>query len=187
MKQENPPTSFTFKDIPKRKRIALVLITLGVVMVGSFLGQSFFGLLLGFSSPFWYLWFLLGFVLTLILHEFLHGVGFWHYTGQAKFGCRLKTPLGPVLYATSQGRYIKRINYQIITLLPQLLTIVFILMMFLPMNDNTRFILLLLGLTNLAGGCADIYGVYLLGKYPRQTLFLDTVDGYRVVGSLVKS
>jgi len=124
---------------------------------------------------------LAGLVLTPVLHEGMHGLFFWVFSRKANFGIQLKTWMGLVFWASSFGSLIPRVKFQIIALAPQILTVVFLLVIIFASLPNTvNYVLLLISALNLGGGCFDIYGVTWLQHFPKYYLVEDTKEGCRI-------
>ena len=112
------------------------------------------------------------------LHELAHGLLFKLWTGRVKFGAGL-TKFGPVFYASSPGSLLPRNKMLLIALAPQVLTIVYFLLSYLPLLEPIRVILVLAGIMNLAGGSADFYCVVRMLEYPRELQVEDYPAGVR--------
>jgi len=120
-------------------------------------------------------------VLTIVLHEGLHGLFLWIFSKKVQFGATLKSSYGPIFYATSRGSLIPRIKFQTTMLAPQILTILPLLALALAtLPDTLANGLLVVAALNLGGSCIDIWGFFLLQKYPRTVLVEDTEDGCKI-------
>ena len=116
-------------------------------------------------------------VATIVLHEALHGLFFWIFGGQVKFGAKAWTAMGPVFWATSDKLLSKR-QYQIVCLAPQILTAICLLLIFtagLPAIHQVALWIIAVG--NLCGGGFDIYISILVGRFSAGAKYRDMKDG----------
>lgn len=107
----------------------------------------------------------LGFaLLAIIFHELAHGLAYYLYTGKVKFGIKWRTKLGVVAYAFSPSSILPKSKMIVVALAPQVMTVVIlaILLLFGQVNDWLPYPLLMFAIMNCAGGCGDMYGVWLL-------------------------
>ena len=119
-------------------------------------------------------------LVSIVLHEGLHGVFFYRFCGQAKFGATW-SKLGPVFWASAPGSQLTRRRYQMVGLAPQILTVaIVIVLLTTPLPVGIAYGLLCGAAFNLGGGCMDIYVVKLLRKYPPDYILEDIKDGCRV-------
>lgn len=171
---------------PRRKKIGLLLLCGGLLLsvmdLGEYLGvpkakevgtlQSVLSLVVVIAP-------------VIILHEGLHGLFFWLFTGKTKFGAKLWSSLGPVFYASSPGSLIPRARIQIVALAPQALTILlFSTAVLVSMPAVVSHSLLLAAALNLGGGGLDIYFTWSLRKYPRTVLVEDLKTGCKIYEQL---
>lgn len=129
-------------------------------------------------------WFALGLlvpclVVVTVVHEGLHGIAFKKFTGKVRFGGGWSGSLGLVFYATSPGGKLTRTKMLITALIPQLLTIVCLLLfLFFRIADgNVAYILLVIAGLNLGGGSADIWLVFQMCRFPSGYIYEDTMTG----------
>ena len=115
-----------------------------------------------------------------VIHEGLHGIFFYAYSKHVNFGIRWKTKVGPTPYATANGQFFTKRQYQIIGLAPQLFTIALISITWLLTSLPALAIVIMVAATNLGGGSADLWAVYELAKLPDNIMVEDTKDGFRV-------
>lgn len=173
------------KNYPRRKRIGILMLGMSGIFLVMSLGEYLLGvnarsavtnnlaLLVGI--------FIAVLVAVTVLHEGLHGLFFWLFSGRVRFGAKLWSSMGPVFWASSPGRPIPRIKFQIIALAPQLLTILLLLVLALaPLSNTLTYALVLAAALNLGGGCLDIYVAILLRKWPGSVLVEDVKDGFKV-------
>jgi len=120
-------------------------------------------------------------IFVVVLHEGMHGSFFWLYTGKAEFGFKLRSPIGPVFWASSPGSLLPRTKVQAVALAPQILTAPAILISALvSMPDTIAHSLLLAAALNLGGGGLDLYFAALLSRYPRTVLVEDLQTGCKI-------
>lgn len=118
--------------------------------------------------------------IAILLHEGLHGLFFWLFGGHVVFGAKFRTPMGPIFWASSLGRY-SRNKFRIIALAPQMLTVVLLLFVFLAdIHAIIGMSCLVIVAVNFGGGVFDFYAVKFVGKYPQNYQIEDTKDGLRV-------
>lgn len=118
-------------------------------------------------------------VVTIVLHEGLHGLLFRLWSEKVKFGCRT-TVFGPVFYATSPGSFFTRNQMVLIALAPQALTILALIGLYTTTVEWVQFVFASAAALNLCGGCGDIATILLLSKYPRTVLVEDKLDGVAI-------
>lgn len=115
---------------------------------------------------------------SIVLHEALHGLFFWTYTGKVKFGFKLWSKIGMMAYATSPNSILSRGRMIMITIAPQILSVVVLLAIgFMGLPNLARHGLLNMVAINLGGGCFDLYFVFLLLKEKGKVLVEDTMTG----------
>lgn len=116
-----------------------------------------------------------------LIHEGLHGLFFWLYSGKAQFGAKLWTHMGPVFYATSAGSRFTRLQYAQIGLAPQLLTLFcFTAVVSFQLPAALFYFLIMVGSQNLGGGTFDMYATYRVSRLPSGCLIEDVKDGWKV-------
>lgn len=115
-------------------------------------------------------------IVTIILHELVHGVLFWLYTRERpKFGFKLL-----YAYASAPDWYFSTSIYWLIGLGP-LVFLSLVGMALLPFIPLSWLPYLLLGIfLNAAGAIGDLYIVIRLAFEPAGTLVLDEGTGFRV-------
>ena len=98
-----------------------------------------------------------------ILHEGLHGLFFWRYTGKVKFGYRLWSKVGTVFYATSPNSILPKNRMMVVGIAPQFLTVLLLTLSGLVLLPNlARYVFQYMAAFNLGGGCFDLYFFFLL-------------------------
>ena len=127
---------------------------------------------------------LLGLVAGLVLHELAHAVAFLALGARPKFGAKLRTKLGPVLYAAAPGSYLTRAGYLIVGLAPLLgLTVVLMAVIAVAPSDSliaeAAFFAAVLSVGGSAGDAMMMRAVL---SYPSDARFEDTADGFVVYG-----
>lgn len=117
-------------------------------------------------------------VFATILHEGLHGLFFWRFTGKVKFGFKLWSETGPIAYATSLNSILSKHRMMMVTIAPQILTIVLLMLIGLVGLPNLlRYGLLNMAAFNLGGGCFDLYFIFLVLKEKGKIFVEDTMTG----------
>jgi len=109
-------------------------------------------------------------IVILIIHELIHGVFFYIYTGERPtIGFK-----GIYGYAGAPGWYIKKDQFYIISLSPLILITIlgFIIIQIIPENYST--VLFLVITVNAAGSIGDIWISMKLLKKPKETYVNDT-------------
>lgn len=170
--------AITLKTMSLKVKLALMLTALGVsILFGLYLGMTYGR----YMSPLWWLLiFAIGIVATIPLHEGLHGLFFKIFGGKVSFGAKLKTPFGPVFWATSDKLYSKR-QFQMISLAPQILTLVLVLLIvFVELPPVVEIGLFIIAAGNLCGGGFDIYISCKLTRFPAGVLIRDMKDGLMI-------
>ncbi len=174
-------TKITLSTMPRKVKVAIILLG----FLGSFVFSVPFGIIygdyiVGFGMVNWLLLFLGCVVATIPLHEGMHGLFFRLYGGKVKFGAKLRTPFGPVFWATSDKMFPRR-QFQTIGLAPQILTVVLgVLISFGNFPPMVQMGLIIVAVGNLLGGAFDIYLAVLLKGYSSSVMVRDMRDGLEV-------
>lgn len=127
---------------------------------------------------------LAGLALGVALHELAHAAAFRALDGRPRFGARLRTRLGPVLYVAAPGCYFGRGAYLAATLAPLGgLTAALWLVLFLAPADGALASAALVAAAANAGGSAGDAAIALaVLRRPAGARFEDTGDGFAVWG-----
>jgi hypothetical protein len=167
--------NFTLKNAP-HKTLVLILL-LGMLSVFVLIGLSNYMNRLGLLEII--LVCLVSAVAVTIPHEGLHGIFMWKFGGKVSFGAKW-TKLGPAAYATSPA-YFTKTQYRIISLAPQILTIVMLLIALLAKPSAiVGASCIIIAALNLGGGCLDIYMFWWVRRFPDNSFFKDNIDGVEV-------
>ena len=118
---------------------------------------------------------------VMIVHEALHGTALKMCGGEVKYGVK-STKLGPAFYATSPSVYSKR-KFQLAALAPQVMTILCLAVLATGPPPLVALGLVVAAAGNLGGGCFDLYTVFLLKRFSKDSRVQDTIDGVRVVAT----
>lgn len=171
-------TKITLSTMPRRVKLAIILGgLLGTFVFAIPFGMIYGDYIVGFGAINWLLLFMGCVVATIPLHEGMHGLFFRLYGGKVKFGAKLKTPFGPVFWATSDKMFPRR-QFQTIGLAPQILTAVLGLLIILgDFSPMVQMGLIIVAVGNLLGGAFDIYLAVLLRRYPSSVMVRDIQDG----------
>lgn len=143
--------------------IVFVLTVLGVVFSGGFEISN------GFTGVFWLL---LGYFVSLIIHEAVHGIFFKAFCpeGKVKFGFK-----SGMAYATSPGSFYTKSQFFIISIAPfVVLTGLFIFLRSLGVNEAVVYLIFAL---HTSGCVGDFYYCILLINKPTGILVEDTEKG----------
>lgn len=114
--------------------------------------------------------------LMVVLHEAIHGLAFWHYTGdRPAFGLR-----GWYAYAAAPGWYLPRKQYLVVGLAPLVLISLpgLLCVAFIPLPALLPLLLLITA--NIAGAVGDLAVVFWLLTKPPTTLVQDSGDAIMV-------
>ena len=172
------------KSLPRRKRIGIQMLGMSGMLGVIVLGEYLFRVDVQAATDSFVLWavvLIIVFVVTVVLHEGLHGLFFWLFSHKVRFGAQLWSLMGPTFWASSPGSLFPRAKFQTIALAPQLLTILlFLILALVPLSNIVTYALILTAAFNLGGGCLDIYAAILLCKYPRSLFIEDARDGFKV-------
>jgi len=173
-------TELTLKNMGWRKRLGLTLIFLGIGLALVTVIKEIVDLS---AIPFnrRLLLLVLALVVSVVMHEGLHGVFFKKFTGKVQFGFKGKTAVGPVFYASSIGSMIPRVKYQIIGLAPQIGTVILLGILFIaPLRNDMWWFISCLLLLNFIGSAIDIYVVFWLRKFPKSVMIEDSMTGLKI-------
>lgn len=174
-------------DLSKNKRLAIGLNILGTIFLLIFgaillwlvsalrngVGQ---GELIGRFSLEIFLGIVCVSILSVILHEIIHGMSFWYYTGEkARFGFK-----GLYAYAAAPEWFIPRQKHVVIALTPLIgiTTIGLVLLLIMPIKVLP--FLFFSVIVNLAGSIGDVVIVVWLLTKPRTAYVNDYGDGVAV-------
>lgn len=143
--------------------IVLVLTVLGIVFSGGFeIVNGFVGVV----------WLCSGYLLSLVIHEAVHGIFFktFHPEGKVKFGFK-----NGMAYATSPGSFYTKTQFFIISIAPfVVLTGLFLFLRFLGVNEAVVYLIFAL---HTSGCVGDFYYCILLLNKPAGILVEDTEKG----------
>jgi len=168
-------------QFPPRFMVGLNLVGLCLAMMLMSLGSFTWGVYPN-------LWVLIGLevlalLATIVLHEGLHGLAFWVYTGRVRFGVNLKANLRGSFYTTTTAPYPLNLltprAYIVTALLPQVLTVIGMLLLLHPSN-----LVACLGNSmaayNLGGGAMDLWAANLVRKLPSVCRLEDFSTGLNI-------
>lgn len=149
----------------------------------TFIAVAIFQSITGKSNQDSSVWaFILAFVFTIIVHELLHGVGFYISGAKPRFGLGM-AGIMPVAYATSSDKLPIK-NMLVVAYLPfVVLSIVFIALSFFFPEYQPLFMIGFVG--NFAGAIGDVWIASKLIKYLKykDTYVVDTKTGTEVYSS----
>lgn len=123
---------------------------------------------------------LLAFVLTIVVHELLHGLCFWLFGGSPRFGVGISFLL-PYLYTTSAGHRFNARQMSVIGLAPLIVISVATLATASLWPAQAPYALVGF-LTNLSGSLGDVWLVALIRRFARleQVSFEDRATGVAI-------
>jgi hypothetical protein len=117
-------------------------------------------------------------LITIVLHEWLHGMTMKLFGAKPQYGFKWKQLL---FYATCPGHAFQRNQYIAVALAPLVvLTIVFILGMWLLSGTGWVALLGICGVLNASGAIGDIWMSGIALRYPPTAYIVDEQDGMRV-------
>lgn len=120
----------------------------------------------------------IGTLLTLVLHEFIHGVVMQMFGAKPRYGVLWKRAM---FYATTPGYAYRRNDYLLITLAPlAILSILVILGMWLMNGTLWVALLAICGAINAGGAIGDLWIAIIVLRYTNTAYVMDERDGMRV-------
>ena len=120
---------------------------------------------------------LAGVVVTLVLHEALHGLAMYAYGARPKFGILWQ---GLMLYATAPGYAFRRNEYIVVILAPLVALSLAALIATAFVTPAAAVLLGVCATINGAGAVGDLWIMSITLRYPRQAYMMDERDGMRV-------
>ncbi len=121
---------------------------------------------------------LIGVVLTLVAHEFTHGLAMRLAGATPRYGIFWK---GLMLYATSPGHAYQRNTYVLILLAPfALISALAGLGIWLMPGSQWVALFVICGTVNASGAIGDLWMTRIALRYPTTALMMDERDGMRV-------
>jgi hypothetical protein len=123
--------------------------------------------------------FIVGILLVLALHEFVHGVALQAFGGKVKYGFWGK---GLMFYAKAPGYAFKRNQYLIIVLGPLISLSIFACFGIVIQSGTTMvWLLALWAIINASASNADLWITAIVLRYPASTYVIDELDGMRIL------
>jgi len=117
-------------------------------------------------------------VLTLIFHEWCHGLAFRWAGAKPRYGAKLVKRILPILYATAAGKWLTKRQYLVVALAPTVLVnLVGVALMWPP--TLLRYLLVLPLVANFCGCVGDWWMTLFILKLPASTMIEDTQEGFR--------
>jgi hypothetical protein len=121
---------------------------------------------------------LLGVILTLVLHELVHGMAMQMYGANPKYGVIWKQMM---LYATSPGFAYRRNNYVVVALAPLvLISILIVLGLWVLQGTLWVALLAVCGTINASGAVGDMWITTIALRFAPTAHIMDERDGIRV-------
>lgn len=115
------------------------------------------------------IWFVTLFVLTISLHEFVHGTVFKYFGYKIRYG--LKLPYAA--YAIAEKQFIKKFDQIVVALAPLFILDAICLLVFFVKFAVFSNIALFVLIINTSGAIGDLWVVFKSLPYPKNTLFYD--------------
>jgi hypothetical protein len=120
----------------------------------------------------------IGILLTLILHELIHGLIMWSFGARPRYDILWK---GLMFYATSPGYAYRRNNYVVIALAPfVIISMLAVLGMGLFQGSLWVALWAACGTFNASGAIGDMWLTGIALRYPTTAKIMDERDGVRV-------
>jgi hypothetical protein len=166
-----------------RQLVLINLLAIPLALIGGVGFVAFalpYGLRAAFQNESGFKWVavLLAVVLTLVLHELVHGVCMRAFGAQPRYGVKLEAL---ALYATAPGYAFTRNQYLIVILAPLVVLSVLALLGIVVLANTLWVPALVAGaVTNASGACGDVYMAWLTARYPDTAYVVDEADGMRV-------
>ncbi|MGA9116686.1 MAG: DUF3267 domain-containing protein [Bacteroidota bacterium] len=121
---------------------------------------------------------LVGIVITIALHEYVHGLAMRAFGAQAKYGFMWK---GPMFYATSPGYAFQRRQYLVVSLAPLVsLSILAGCGILVLAGTSLVWPLALWATINAASAIGDLWITAIVIRYPSNAYVVDERDGVRI-------
>ncbi len=132
----------------------------------------------GFGADWpWWLWIIPLFIVTVVLHEWLHGLAIRWAGHRPRYGMMLSKG---AFYATADNAIFTRAEYLVIALAPILgLTLLALALMWLLPNVAGYYVALM-GVFNAASSIGDLWMTAVILRYPPTALIRDEMDSLRV-------
>jgi hypothetical protein len=128
-----------------------------------------FGIMIGFVAMF--------FIVTVVLHELLHGVGIYKSVGKVGFGVAISQWM-PCFYSSFKGSFFNK-KQMIITLsLPQIITILcpilFFIGAYLGFGIQFEFLVIWVFIINLTGSVSDYWLLHIFRKANKDYMYKES-------------
>ena len=132
----------------------------------------------GFGSDWpWWLWIILIFVISIPLHEFMHGLAIRRAGHKPRYGMMLSKG---AFYATADNAFFWRADFIFIALVPLVgITLLGLLLVFL-LPDTLGYYVSLGVIFNAANSIGDLWMTAVVRRYPAATLVCDQADSIRI-------
>lgn len=149
----------------------IVGIIIRVLLRGDFEGPDYLG---GFFVPL----ILVVFVVSIIMHEGIHGLMFLYYGGKPRFGIKLVGRLFPVAFYTTSRTPILREQYLLVILAPFMtLTLVFLVISILVNAKDIGILAIMAMAMNASSSIGDLMVAWKVVRHGQQTIYENTETG----------
>ncbi len=114
---------------------------------------------------------------ALLVHEAIHGLGFWYFGGRPTFGATIVQKILPVLYCSAPGYQFSRAQFSVIILAP-LVVISLVGILLMPFVNNGMLLVTPLAV-NFGGAIGDVWMFGMILRRKSGTMIEDLKDGLR--------
>ena len=116
------------------------------------------------------------------LHELAHAIAFSAYGVRPRFGFKLWTKFGPVFWVGAPGCYLSRAKFTVAALAPPVLLTVLLppALLLAPVGGLVHAAALVAYILGVSGSAGDVVILSKVMRYPREALFEDHGDGFKV-------
>lgn len=177
--KDKPDGYYVYKEIDLIKdRKLLVFVNILSVAIAVLMGAIGFiiwmnyvplgSMLQGISSYKW-IFFIVGSIAYVFLHEFTHGIFMKHYSGiKPVYGFRVV-----FAYAGSEALFSKK-QYMVISLSPVVIFGVILTVLNFTLSFEWFWVIWIIQMVNVSGAAGDIYVMDMIKRMPSKTLVKDT-------------
>ncbi len=183
-----PPANYTealYWKISEKKSRLIAANLLSIPLAGIFWFGFYFIIRLSgkfpeyvFDDPKQSLILLVGFAITIVVHELVHGLAMQFFGAQAKYGFNWK---GLMVYATAPGYAFQRNQYLVVALAPLVsLSALACLGILIQAGASSVWLFAILGTLNGGAAIGDLWITSVVLRYPSSAYVIDERDGMRI-------